>query len=520
MKTLSLAVVLALTSLLNSTHAQSWDYRGTLNDAGRAANGRYDLRLTLIDEKTKQPFGNPITLYGVEVKDGQFATAVDFAIALTSAPALKLKTEVQQGDSGFMPLGAPVHFDAKGAPASVCWDTEGNIGTIPNFNFIGTRDDQPLILKSNNVEAARATSTGLQLNGPGFFSDLVELSVRGHIGSNGDFANILLEPRQNPAPTQREGILFSAGGGPVNTNSTEFFLDQLNAAGAQNRRMSFTGNGSVLFADRSTVASFNSTAPNQFMVRAAGGVGLNAAPPADVELAITASGGVNNFANLFMRSQTLNPSGAGVLFSVGNHTNAGNSNDAELYIDQFNTAAAQTRRLVITRTGGVGLNRGDAIYDALGNTAALVVGTSSINGNRAYLSNGGTWTNTSSRLVKEGFQSVDALGILHKVLNLPISTWRYTGSNEGEHLGPMAEDFFDAFGLGNSSASIATVDTAGVAFAAIQGLHAQTQAQDQNQLQALAALQAQNQELQQRLQRLEAQMSAQNAAELSAELQP
>jgi hypothetical protein len=44
------------------------------------------------------------------------------------------------------------------------------------------------------------------------------------------------------------------------------------------------------------------------------------------------------------------------------------------------------------------------------------------------------------------------------------------------HLGPTAEDFREAFGLGDSSADIGLIDGQGVALAAIQGLNAKLEA--------------------------------------------
>ncbi len=38
-------------------------------------------------------------------------------------------------------------------------------------------------------------------------------------------------------------------------------------------------------------------------------------------------------------------------------------------------------------------------------------------------------------------------------------------------MGPMAQDLYAAFGLGDSDKSICTIDADGVALAAIQGLH-------------------------------------------------
>jgi hypothetical protein len=45
-------------------------------------------------------------------------------------------------------------------------------------------------------------------------------------------------------------------------------------------------------------------------------------------------------------------------------------------------------------------------------------------------------------------------------------------------MGPMAQDFHAAFGLGNNDKTIGTLDAAGVAFAAIQGLHEVVQEKD------------------------------------------
>lgn len=91
--------------------------------------------------------------------------------------------------------------------------------------------------------------------------------------------------------------------------------------------------------------------------------------------------------------------------------------------------------------------------------------------NDAHLTTGGTWTNGSSRAFKHAIQAIDPGDMLARVLALPLSRWRYRNSDEGVHLGPMAEDFAAAFGLGSGTQHISTVDADGVALAAIQGLN-------------------------------------------------
>jgi hypothetical protein len=62
------------------------------------------------------------------------------------------------------------------------------------------------------------------------------------------------------------------------------------------------------------------------------------------------------------------------------------------------------------------------------------------------------------------------------VVKLPIERWSYKGEPT-RHLGPMAQDFAAAFGLGQDDRHIFPLDAAGVALAAIQGLHGLVQAQ-------------------------------------------
>lgn len=84
---------------------------------------------------------------------------------------------------------------------------------------------------------------------------------------------------------------------------------------------------------------------------------------------------------------------------------------------------------------------------------------------------GGAWSCTSSRDEKTDFVPVDPVAVLKRVASLPLTEWRYrTEQSRARHLGPMAQDFRTAFGLGDDDRSIGLVDLGGVALAAIQGL--------------------------------------------------
>ena len=77
----------------------------------------------------------------------------------------------------------------------------------------------------------------------------------------------------------------------------------------------------------------------------------------------------------------------------------------------------------------------------------------------------------SDRNLKENFAPVSARDVLEKVAAMPISRWNFKGDEGTAHVGPMAQDFHAAFGLGTDDRHIATVDADGVALAAIQGLN-------------------------------------------------
>lgn len=80
--------------------------------------------------------------------------------------------------------------------------------------------------------------------------------------------------------------------------------------------------------------------------------------------------------------------------------------------------------------------------------------------------------NTSDKALKYNIRSVDEKDILYRLSQIPISRWTYQSEEPKiEHLGPMAQDFYAAFGAGEDGSHISTVDADGVALAAIQGLY-------------------------------------------------
>jgi hypothetical protein len=62
---------------------------------------------------------------------------------------------------------------------------------------------------------------------------------------------------------------------------------------------------------------------------------------------------------------------------------------------------------------------------------------------------------------------------------MPVSTWSYRSDDPTvRHLGPMAQDFHSAFGLGDTDRAYDSIDAHGVALAAIKALYERSRDQD------------------------------------------
>ncbi len=89
--------------------------------------------------------------------------------------------------------------------------------------------------------------------------------------------------------------------------------------------------------------------------------------------------------------------------------------------------------------------------------------------NGARCSEGGLWLSSCSRDFKDLRSIAPGSTVLNQIRKLPVYNWSYKGHPSDMHIGPTAEDFHQAFQIGDDK-SIAGVDMGGVALAAIQEL--------------------------------------------------
>ena len=118
----------------------------------------------------------------------------------------------------------------------------------------------------------------------------------------------------------------------------------------------------------------------------------------------------------------------------------------------------------------------------LGNTAVTV-----IEGQVGF-------TASSDKTKKENFQPVDGEAVLGKIRGFELSSWNFIGHDPKEfrHYGPMAQDFFSAFGhdgvgqIGTET-TINSGDMAGILMIAVQALEKRTAELKQTEAEIAAA---------------------------------
>ena len=159
-------------------------------------------------------------------------------------------------------------------------------------------------------------------------------------------------------------------------------------------------------------------------------------------------------------------------FAAGRRAHA-DDNGSFVWADSTNQDLASTASdQFVARAGGHFFLTANSVLpedQGLINTSA---GANPNGTNGAFLSNGGVWTDVSDEHAKTGFEPVRAQKVLGKVAAMPVNTWSYKSEPGVRHLGPVAQDFHRAFGLGEDARHIAPLDTSGVALVGIKALNA------------------------------------------------
>ncbi len=433
----------------------AFTYQGRLTDGGNPANGQYDFQFRLFDALTGGSAIGTVNVGDQQVTDGLFTVQLDFGADMFKGEARYLAIGVRPGVStGAYTVLAP-RQPLTPAPYALALPGLWTQQNIDCPNVIGGHVDN---LVSPDVYGATIGGGG---------SDTAPNQVLANLGTVGGGAG-------NVAGSWRTTI----GGGVLNTAAA----DSATVGGGSNNTANGYyatvggGDGNTANGNRATIGGGRNNTSSHYATvgggdgnSASGGVatvGGGYSNTASDDRA-TVGGGYANTASGYgatIPGGNSNIAAGQYSFAAGNRAQA-NHDGAFVWADQrsFDFASTEARTFRARATGGVEFVLG---IDGYGNPdwSCSVV-------------DGGTWSCSSDRTLKENLVPVNGADVLQRLAEMPIYTWNGKGQTpDARHMGPMAQDFYAAYGLGESDTHISTIDLDGVALAAVQELHARNQA--------------------------------------------
>jgi hypothetical protein len=460
-------LLLAAVSLRTLIYAQgtAFTYQGRLNDAGVPANGSYDLQFIVYDNVIGGNQQGPIrTNTALQVNNGLFTTTLDFGGGVFTGPDRWLEISVRA--SSQMPFTALAPRQQLTAAAYAI--SAGNLsGSLPASQLAGTI---PAAQLPQNVVVNNASGISLSGTFSGDGAGLTGLNASslssGTLSDQRLSSNVALQGSENNFSGNQlfHGAIYLNGiDGFDQSSGGNFLIDSANQPGG---RLSVLANGNV-------------------------GIGNpNPASKLDVIGDVAVSGNLNLIGNATLAGNTVVAAPASLSF--GNQTRQ----MLNLWGTAYGVGVERSSLYCRSDFGFIWYQGGSHVpgadYPTGGKTLMQLFSDGSLN-------IAGGFGSLSDRNAKEGFEPIDPHDVLEKVADLPITGWSYKSAPSVRHLGPMAQDFFTAFHLGNDDKHITTVDEGGVALAAIQGLNQKLEARSQELEGRSRKLEAENAELRQRL---------------------
>jgi hypothetical protein len=390
------------------------------------------------------------------------------------------------------------------------WQLGGNAGTTPGTDFLGTSDNKALELKVNGQRVLRLEPGANVIGGDpsnfvvdgmggatiagGGSSGGLNNEVNNYFGTVGGgtrnkagFKGTVAGGDQNTAVVEGAAV----GGGVLNTagNNSVVAGGYNNSASATNAAIG-GGNTNTATAIGATVGGgFNSNATGSSST-IAGGLENNAAGQNDTiggGYANSTGGGYGTVGggrqNTASGAYATVPGGqdnvaSGLYSFAAGYGATADDGGSFVWADQTGAISSPgSDTFSVRASGGIWLGKYDSTPVI---TPGHFIETSAGAGPMtpgAFLSSTGTWTNSSDRALKHHFRPLNSHSVLQKLATMPITSWSYKAEEPSiRHIGPMAQDFYSAFGLGLDNKHIGTIDEGGVALAAIQGLYKQNQA--------------------------------------------
>ena len=559
---LSGALICLALSAVALAQSTAFTYQGRLTDGGSAANGNYDMQFRLYDAASAgSQVGSTFTNGSVAVASGIFTVDLDFGAAAFPGADRWIEIWLRPAGSagGYTQLLprtriAPTPYAIKAATANGVNSTSGN-SIVSALNDPGTSTTiSDSVLPANIVRINPSTQQQSFVAGTDGSPAMINLRGSYSTGSgtldsdfkvlhNGGFvAGGFVRDVGNTTgcassiPATGAGTRFmwfpcrgSLRFGRVPTGQTNWDdVNQDDFTFAGGNQVTASGYGAFAYGDQVTVSStvgvgfgsavtvsgtagFSSGASNVCSGFACTAIGYTTRAGGQGSVAIgyrTEASGDNSVTIGYRGSNCSGSAGTGSSCSgtahIGSIVLAGVQNPATQTTFVNAQADGEMR---VRAPGGIALRTSFAA-----NSSAGVGGNTGCD----LPAGSGTFTCSSSRTIKENFRKINGEKLLLSIRDLPMSTWNYKLEGaQSRHIGPVAEDFYNAFKFGVSDKAVPIQDLAGVSLVGVQALEARTselQAENSALKSQLEKLDAANRALNDRLSNIEKRLAAKQHA--------
>jgi hypothetical protein len=314
------------------------------------------------------------------------------------------------------------------------WNVNGNSGSTSATNFIGTTDNKSLAFRTYNVRRMTIDSLGnigIGTTNPGYGVDIIKNSIASGpdraVSITANFTGSL-----DPGGISKKGLFVQSEWTPPTGASSyvdgiQVFAKTLGTIGGTYQR------GGTFIACHPGTGQMQEN--NGLWI-----VGENGD--------WSASAGTGSL--VYNR---------GILIQTLNNSSGTITQNAGIYVTSPGIAPGGT----ITNSYGIYL-QDQSVSGGGADYAILAAGGANLD------AAGTTWSNASDKNIKCNFTGLNPGDVLDKICALPITQWSYKSNEMVKHIGPMAQDFYQLFGLGQDDITISTIDPAGIALVGVQEL--------------------------------------------------
>ncbi len=372
----------------------------------------------------------------------------------TAAPGLDL--EIKTGNSP----GIRLNQDSTGGFTAQAWDVSGNETSF----FV--RD-----VSHNSQLPFRITA--------GATDSSIFIAADGDVGFETKTPDGMFDIA-HPADANNHAVLVSPVGNfgiNIDNGFVPADLLEVQTTGGKSRFIvkstGSVGIGTATPAGMFEVKSLDGTT-TYFNVDAEGDVGIGVASPTNK---LHIKNGANDVLTLPSNGQ-MSVLGASASVNIFNN-NSGNTDSTLLYLSNTGAPVATFNNSTTNKTWQLWLS--DKLGDQTTTGSSMQfrkdsIARMSIDENGSLYVQTSVYANnvilTSDRNKKTDIRLVDADDILARLSNLDVATWRFKeDASQTVHMGPMAQDFQQQFGLGDDNTRIGVTDGIGVALASAKALN-------------------------------------------------